>query len=111
MWIWNLTVSLILKNIRLSLADEQCIFYENSYATYQIKKRKNRFGLFVKTKRYTTQGEIYENKFFEDGYECVQSQIVLTNSSAKVLKTQEKPGKFIVINDFLPSKPVSTFKL
>lgn len=82
-----------------------------SYATYQIKKRKNRFGLFVKTKRYTTQGEIYENKFFEDGYECVQSQIVLTNSSAKVLKTQEKPGKFIVINDFLPSKPVSTFKL
>ena len=82
-----------------------------SYATYQIKKRKKRFGLFIKTKRYTTQGENYENKFFNDGYECIQSQIVLTNSSAKVLKTSKKTGKFIVINDFLPSKPITTYKL
>ena len=82
-----------------------------SYATYQIKKRKKKFGIFVKSKRYTTQGENYENKFLDDGYECVQSQIVLTNSSAKVLRNIEKTGKFIVINDFFPTKPISTYKL
>ena len=79
-----------------------------NYATYQIKKRKKRFGLFVKTKRYTTQGEEYEKIFLQNGFECVQNQIVLTNSSARVLKEPSKSTSYTVISDFLPSKPIPT---
>ena len=79
-----------------------------SYATYQIKKRKKRFGLFVKTKRYTMTGEKYETQFIENGFECVQNQIVLTNSSARVLKEPNKAVKYTVLSDFLPSKPIPT---
>jgi len=53
-----------------------------NYATSQIKKRKKRFGLFVRTKRYTNIGEKYEEQFMQNNFECVQNQIVLTNSSA-----------------------------
>lgn len=81
-----------------------------NYVAYQIKKRKKRFGLFVKTKRYTTKGESYEKLFIEKGYECVQNQVVLTNSSARVLKQKIKTGKYTVITDFLPSNPVTQCK-
>jgi len=79
-----------------------------NYAIYQIKKRKKRFGLFVKTKRYTTQGENYEKQFLQNGFECVQNQIVLTNSSARVLKESTKSGKYTVLSDFLPTSPLPT---
>lgn len=74
-----------------------------SFATSQIKKRKKRFGLFIRTKRYTNFGENYEREFIKNGFECVQNQIVLTNSSAKVLKTEEKTGVYTVLSDFCPS--------
>lgn len=82
-----------------------------SYATYQIKKRKNRFGLFVRTKRYLNSGEKIETQLLENGFECVQNQIVLTNSSAKVLKENTKTGKFTAITDFCPIRPVATQKI
>ena len=40
----------------------------------------------------------------ELGFECVQNQIVLTNSTAKVLKSNTKSTKFTVLNDFSPSR-------
>ena len=79
-----------------------------SYATYQIKKRKKRFGLFVRTKRYTSIGENYEAQFIQNGFECVQNQIVLTNSSARVLREPNQAIKYTVLADFLPSKPIPT---
>lgn len=79
-----------------------------SYATCQIKKRKKRFGLFVRTKRYTTLGEKYETQFLQNGFECVQNQIVLTNSSARVLREPTENIKYTVLTDFLPSKPIPT---
>ena len=80
-----------------------------NYASYQIKKRKKRFGLFVKTKRYTSIGESYEAQFIKNGYECVQNQIVLTNSSARVLKEPIKTGKYTILSDFIPTnKPLPT---
>jgi len=79
-----------------------------AFACSKVQKRKKRFGLFVKTKRYTTLGEKYETQFSQNGYECVQNQIVLTNSSARVLKDECKTGKFTVISDFCPSRAVST---
>jgi len=79
-----------------------------SYAIYQIKKRKKKFGLFIKSKRYTNVGEKYENLFKENKFNCVQNQIVLTNSSAKILKNTCKTGKFTVISDFCPTKPMTT---
>ena len=79
-----------------------------NYAIYQIKKRKKRFGLFIKTKRYTQLGEKYEDIFFQNGYDCVQNQIVLTNSSARILKEVAKTGKYTVLTEFLPTKPIIT---
>lgn len=80
-----------------------------SFATSQIKKRKKKFGLFVKTKKYSTLGENYDKQFIENGYECVQNQIILTNSSAKLLKEENKVCKYTVLGDFCPaSKTIPT---
>lgn len=79
-----------------------------SYAVYQIKKRKNKFGLFIKTKRYTNLGEKYENIIKENEFKCVQNQIVLTNSSARILKEPVKTGKYTVISDFCPTNVMPT---
>ena len=74
-----------------------------SFAYDQIKKRKHRFGLFVRSKRYISSGEEYENIFKENGFECVQNQIVLTNSSARVLREPVSSGRFTVLSDFCPN--------
>ncbi len=82
-----------------------------AFATDQIKKRKKRFGLFIKTKRYTNTGEALEKEFMKNGFECVQNQIVLTNSSARVLKEPAKSGKYTVLSDFCPTRPMPTTKI
>ena len=79
-----------------------------AFASSQIKKRKKRFGLFIRTKRYTNIGEKYENYLKENGYEYVQNQILLTNSSLRAIKEPIKNGKYTVLADFLPSNPLST---
>ena len=79
-----------------------------SYIRYQISKRKKKFGLFIRTRRYTSTGEKQEALFMKKGFECVQNQIVLTNSSAKVLREPEKSAKYTVLTDYLPSKPLPT---
>jgi hypothetical protein len=79
-----------------------------NFAITQIKKRKKRFGVFVKTKRYMSNGEKYESQFSKNGYECVQNQIVLTNSSMRVVKDSSKTGKFTVLSDFCPVRAIST---
>ena len=78
------------------------------FATDKIKKRKKKFGLFVKSKKYTSCGEKYEEQFLQNGYECLQNQLVLTNSSARVLKDTVKSGKFTVVDSFLPSNGIPT---
>ena len=79
-----------------------------NYATYQIKKRKKRFGLFVRTKRYINIGEKYEEQFMQNGFECVQNQVVLTNSSAKVLKEEMTKPSYITLSNFLPTTPATS---
>lgn len=79
-----------------------------AFATAQIKKRKKRFGLFVKTKRYTNFGEKLETQFVENGFERVQTQIVLTNSSARILRENVKKGKYTILSDLYPSRPMLT---
>ena len=79
-----------------------------AFATDQIKKRKKRFGLFIRTKRYTNTGEKWEKQFMENGFECVQNQIVLTNSSARILKNNSSTGRYTVLSDLCPSKALPT---
>lgn len=81
-----------------------------SYAVDRIRKRKKRFGLFIRSKKYTSFGEKYDKQFVENGYECVQNQIVLTNSSAKVLRCEQKSGKYTILNNFCPSNSIPTTK-
>lgn len=71
-----------------------------SFANDQIHKRKKRFSLFIKTKKYTQLGEKYEHLFMENKFECVQNQIVLTNSSARIIKDTARTGKFTVLSQF-----------
>ena len=71
-----------------------------SFAYSQIEKRTKNAKLFVKSKKYTQQGESYEKLFFENKYECVQNKIVLTNSSAKIIKDETETRKFTVLNQF-----------
>jgi hypothetical protein len=78
-----------------------------NFASKQVKKRKNRFGLFVKSKRYMNFGEHYESKFAENGFECVQNQIVLTNSTARVLREKSGNRRFTVLSDFCPNNVIS----
>jgi len=78
------------------------------FAADKIKKRKKRFAIYVKSKKYTCCGEKYEEQFKQNGYECVQNQIVLTNSSARVLKDTAKSGKFTVLDTFLPTNGIPT---
>ena len=79
-----------------------------SFISAKIKRRNKRFGFFIKSKRYTNSGENYERVFFDDGFECIQNRLLLTNSSAKVLKNEERTGKFTMVGDFFPSNAMPT---
>ncbi len=78
------------------------------FASDKIKKRNKHFGLFLKSQRYTNLGEKYEEIFGQNGYECVQNQILLTNSSARVLKETSKSGKYMILSDFIPTNGIPT---
>ena len=75
-----------------------------SFANYEIKKRKRRFNLFIRTKRYTQLGEKYENILKQQQYECVQNQIVLTNTSARIIRENVKSNRFTYLTGFIPVK-------
>ena len=77
-----------------------------SFAIDQIKKRKKRFGVYIKSRRYTQLSEKYETKFIENNFECVQNQIILTNSSARILRNKNQSSKYTVLTDLLPTKPL-----
>ncbi len=71
-----------------------------AFSYYQIKKRKKNAKLFIKSKKYTQQGEANEKDFMERKFECLQNKIILTNSSAKIIKDEEHAKKFTVLNQF-----------
>ena len=79
-----------------------------NFISQQIKKRKKRFGMFIRTKHYTSIGDKYEKQFIENGFECVQNQIILTNSSARVLKEPFKNTSYTMLTDLLTTKPAPT---
>ena len=69
-----------------------------AFANYQIHKRQKHFNLFVKTLKYTQKGEDQEREFMNRNFDCVQNQIVLTNTSAKIIRDKEPSGRFTAIN-------------
>lgn len=71
-----------------------------NFASEQIHKRKKRFGLFLRTKKYTNNSEEIENQAKEAGFEAVQNLLVLTNSSAKIIKEPVAVSKYTVLNNF-----------
>jgi len=76
-----------------------------NFAYTQIKKRQKNFNLYIKTKKYTQLGEKYEQEFLDKKFECVQNQVVLTNSSARIIKQTEHTGKFVILNQFYGNAP------
>ncbi len=71
-----------------------------SFASAQIHKRKKNFNLFIKTKKYTQLAEKYEQTFVDNKFECVQTQVVLTNTSARIIKDSARSGAFTVLGQF-----------
>lgn len=69
-----------------------------AFVNYQIHKRRKKFNLYIKTKKYTQLGEQQEQDFIKRKYECLQNQVVLTNSSARIIKNTEHSGKYMAIN-------------
>lgn len=69
-----------------------------NFGIKQVEKRQKKFNIYVKTKKYTNYGEKYEQFFLQHRFECVQNQIVLTNSSAKIIKEQVRTGRFTILN-------------
>ena len=80
------------------------------FAKNQIQKRQKEFDLYIRTKRYTQNGEKIELICQNSGMECVQNQIVLTNSSARVLKVEEKTGKYTILNNMCTADGIPTTK-
>ncbi len=70
------------------------------FVTDKIQKRKKNAKLYIKTKKYTSLGEKNEKDFMEQRFECVKNQIVLTNSSAKIIRNTEGTKRFTVLNQF-----------
>ena len=83
-----------------SLPEQNNISALINFGISRIQKRQKKFNVFVKTKKYTLSGEKYEQIFMEHRLECVQNRIVLTNSSAKIIKEQVRTGRFTVLNQF-----------
>ena len=69
-----------------------------AFINYQVQKRQKRFNLFIRTQKYTQYGEQQEQDFIKLGFNCIQNQVILTNSSARIIKTGEKSGRFTAIN-------------
>ena len=81
-----------------------------AYTVDRIKKRKKRFGLFIKSKKYTNLGEKFDKIFQKNKYECVQNQIVLTNSSARILKGESEKVKYAMLSNLCPANTIPTTK-
>lgn len=71
-----------------------------SFAFSQVSKRNKKFNLFIRTKKYTQTGQQDEQDFMDRGFECVQNQVLLTNSSARIIKEPNKVKKFTILNQF-----------
>jgi hypothetical protein len=71
-----------------------------AYALHKIQKRKGNAKLFIKSKRYTQAGEQNEKDYMERKFGCVQNKLVLTNSSAKIIRDEEYERKFTVLGQF-----------
>ncbi len=76
------------------------------FAQSRIRRRKKGFNLFVRTKKYTQLGEKYEQEFIKNKFECVQNQIVLTNTSARILREPVHSGRFTILNQMFGGQTV-----
>ena len=70
------------------------------FAKHKIQKRSKNAKIFIKSKKYTQNGEKYEQVFLDNKFECIRNQVVLTNSSVKIIKDTEHVKRFTVLNQF-----------
>lgn len=76
-----------------------------SFTINQISRRKKDFNLFVKVKKYTLTAESLEAYLCSQGFNCVQSQLILVKDFYKLIK-QENPLQKIVLLGEIGEKPV-----
>ena len=77
------------------------------FAKAQIAKRQKNFNLYIRTKKYTQLGERDEKYFMENKFECVQNQVVLTNSSARIIRENVHTGQFTILSQFCSVRPIA----
>ena len=71
-----------------------------SFSVSKIVNRRKNANIFVKTKRYTQNGQKYEEDLIANKVECAQNKIVLTNSSVRIIKDESKEKQFTVLSQF-----------
>ena len=71
-----------------------------TFAYFQIMKRNKKFNLFFKTKKYMQYGEAEEQNFLKSKHELVRNSIILTNTSAGIIKDTQSIEKFTVLDKF-----------
>lgn len=76
-----------------------------SFAVNQISRRKKEFYLFVKVKKYTTTAESFEQYLTQQGFKCIQNQLVLVKDFYKVVKEPESLHRVVLFNE-INEKPV-----
>ena len=94
----------IIKSSWLQIEFDEIILFAN----YQISKRKKNYNLFIRTKKYTHQGEKQEKEFMQANYHCIQNQLVLTHSTAKILKTTQEEAKYIVLGQMYQNSALTS---
>lgn len=68
-----------------------------AFACSEIKKRNLNFNLFVKSKKYTVNGLLYEEFFSKNSFLVSQTSVVLVKDYYSTLNIKEESGHFVML--------------
>lgn len=76
-----------------------------NFTVNQISKRKKEFCLFVKVRKYTITSENLEKYLIENGFNCMQNQLVLVKDFYRLIKEEQHLPRVVLFNE-INEKPV-----
>ena len=98
----SLTCEMMFRNQAKDIMDE----VRNLFPNFRWDILRKQIDLNVKLGKVKSLVDV--ELFIQNNFKQVQNQIVLTNSSAKILKEPTKTGKYTVIGDFCPTNVMPT---
>ena len=61
----------------------------------EIKKRQNKFSLFIKLKKYVQNSEHFENYLKDNQFSCVRNQMILVKDFYKLIKQESQTHEVV----------------